>query len=487
MRHDPCMTDLFARRPATEPWLRFYAPGVPREVAVSPVTLPGLLDDAARRFRFRTALSCQGRRTGFRSLRRAAVRSAAALDRLGVRRGDRVAVLLPDCPEMVVMCHAVWRLGAVVVPGDPADPGRAVAGAVAAVVPRESGPEVARAGRHTALSVVVTVEVAAPRRAGAGATPRDGAPAGVDGAHSSAYGASRTFSARGPGTAHRQPREAARLLAYRDLDRRPGYRWGATGERSRTGGPLPDDVAVVLPRRDGASLTLRHRHLVVAAHQIRAWHPEAAERRVRLLSLVPLREPHGLALGVAAAALTGACTVLLPDGDAATALRAARRAAPTVLAASPARLRRLLERPAHEQEALATVRTVVTGPLDAVTGERLRSVLDARVVEAYGPGAAAGVALANPATADARSGTVGIPLPGTQVRIAVEGALAAEALPGHAGELLLRGPQIGDVPGLLPGGWLRTGRLAVCGPDGFVTLLDRRDDDGGPDGAARQR
>ncbi|MGY0020378.1 AMP-binding protein [Streptomyces sp. YJ-C3] len=481
------MTDLFARRPVTAPWLRFYAPGVPPDLSVPPVTLPDLLDDAARRFRFRAALSCQGRRTGFRALRRAAVRCAAALDRLGVGRGDRVAVLLPDCPELVVLCHAVWRLGAVVVPGNPADPGRAVAGAVVAVVPRERGPETARAGRYAALSVVVTVEVG--RRGGPGARRRGGIPAGsvsrasltAGGAPPRPRGPSRTTSARGPGTAPRQPRQAPTLVAYHDLDRRD-----AADDRSRAGGPLPEDIAVVLPRRDGTSVTLRHRHLAAAAHQIRAWHPESAQRSARLLSLVPLSGPHGLALGVAAAALTGACTVLVPDGDPATALRAARRAAPTVLAASPARLRLLMERPAHEREALATVRTVVTGPLDAVTGERLRAALDVRVVEAYGPTAAAGIALANPATADARSGTAGIPLPGTEVRIAVEGALAAEALPGHAGELLLRGPQFGDVPGLMPGGWLRTGRLAMCGPDGFVTLLDARGGDDGPGGAARR-
>ncbi|MFF9661505.1 AMP-binding protein [Streptomyces althioticus] len=126
--------------------------------------------------------------------------------------------------------------------------------------------------------------------------------------------------------------------------------------------------------------------------------------------------------------------------------------------------------------ALATVRPVVTAPLDAATGERLRAALDARVVEAYGPAAAAGVALANPPTADARPGTAGLTVPRTRARIAVEGFPDVDVLPDHAGELLLRGPQIGDHPGRTAGSWLRTGLLAVRGPDGFVTLL--RDGDG---------
>lgn len=62
-------------------------------------------------------------------------------------------------------------------------------------------------------------------------------------------------------------------------------------------------------------------------------------------------------------------------------------------------------------------------------------------------------------------------MPRTRARIAVEGFPDVDVLPGHAGELLLRGPQIGDHPGRPAGGWLRTGLLAVRGPDGFVTLL----------------
>ncbi|NEA85819.1 AMP-binding protein, partial [Streptomyces sp. SID14436] len=121
------MTDLFERRPAEEPGLRFYAPGVPWPLPVPRETLPDLLDGAARRYGGRTALVAPGHRIGFRVLRRAAARLAPALTRLGLRRGDHLALLLPDCPEAVVLCHAAWRLGVTVVPGDIDAPGRALA------------------------------------------------------------------------------------------------------------------------------------------------------------------------------------------------------------------------------------------------------------------------------------------------------------------------------------------------------------------------
>ncbi|XMA39143.1 AMP-binding protein [Streptomyces albogriseolus] len=499
------MTDLFERRPPEEPGLRFYASGVPWHLPVPRDTLPDLLDAAAQRYGARTALTSRGNRTGFRALRRAAARIAPALSRLGLRRGDHLAMLLPDCPQAVVLCHAAWRLGAVVVPGRPSGPRRALAHAVVAVVPQERLGEIAASGDRGFLRAVVTVETEPARRAGAARTGRrrDAGPraADVPGEQPPA-GLARTVAALRPApdaryipaqrtgsagpygaTAARDPRPRrgpVDIVAYRDLERRPPDRPDSARDWDWTGGPEPDDVAVLVHRRDGTRVSLRHRNIVAAAHQVVAWQAAPAPRKPRLLSLVPLSDTRGIVL-VTAALLAGARTVLVPDGDPFAALRAARRHAPTVLVASPADLRRLLERPAHEREALATVRTVVTAPLDAATGERLRAALDARVVEAYGPAAAAGVALANPPTADARPGTAGLTVPRTRARIAVEGFPDVDVLPGHAGELLLRGPQIGDHPGRPAGGWLRTGLLAVRGPDGFVTLLG---DGGGRDGAA---
>ncbi|WP_306319723.1 MULTISPECIES: AMP-binding protein [unclassified Streptomyces] len=395
------------------------------------LALPALLDDAARRHGARTALIGPGRRrTGFRALRRSAVRVAAGLARLGVRPGERVALLLPDCRESVVVCHAVWRLGAVVVPLDPARRW-ADTSAVVVVAPRGAATEVSRAWRGAALRAVVAVDGDAAQEVVQGDAREDA-----------------------PGV----------CVGYGDLDTRHA-------SAPLPAGPAPGDLAVVLHPRDGTPVGLRHRNLVAAARQLAAWHGESGGR---VMSLVPVHRAQGLVLTVLAPLLTGSRTVLAPRDPAPLAvLRAARRRAPTLLAAPPAALRGLLDRPAHEREALATVRTILTAPLDPGTGDRARAALDARVVEAYGPEAAAGVALANPPSADARPGTVGLPLPGTEVRIAVEGVPEVDVLPGHAGELLLRGPQLGHTTGLLVGGWLRTGRLAVRGPDGYVTLLGR--------------
>ncbi|MEV0522620.1 AMP-binding protein [Streptomyces sp. NPDC050439] len=405
------------------PWLRFYAAGVPHRLHVPDVTLPELLDAAARR---------HGGRSGFRGLHRAVGECADTLRTLGIRHGDRVALVLPNCPWFAVAWHAVLRLGAVVVAIDPAAPREVLrhqlgdSGAVLVVAGAAVRERLDAARVDTFVREVITV-------------PIDG---------------------EWPGRGHIR-----------------------MAPRPKTGGegPRPGDLAVLAHvTADGPAAMLTHANLVAAAHQQALWQTRLRGGRETALAVTPLWRPHGLLFGLITPLLTGARTVLLPDPGPEVLLRTARRRKVTLLAAEPADCRRLLRRPAHELEALATVRTWLTGPLDAEAADRVRASVDAVLVEGYGLPEAAGALLANPRGANARPGTAGLPLPGTEVRIGQEGAPGVELPPGRAGELLVRGPQVcagywGDpaesARRLLPGGWLRTGDIAVLSPDGYVTVL----------------
>ncbi|GAA3130862.1 AMP-binding protein [Streptomyces rectiviolaceus] len=405
------------------PWLRFYAAGVPHRLHVPDVTLPGLLDAAAQR---------HGGRSGFRGLHRAVGACADTLRTRGIRRGDRVALVLPNCPWFAVAWHAVLRLGAVVVAIDPEASRQALrhqladSGAVLVIAGAAVGERLDAVRGGTYVRDVVTV-------------PVDGEWPG--------HGRMRKPVRWKPGGGGAEPRDPA-VLAY------------VTAE--------------------GPAAMLTHANLVAAAHQLALWHPQLRDGQETALAVTPLWRPHGLLFGLTAPLLTGTRTVLLPTPEPQVLLRTARRRKATLLSAEPADCRRLLQRPAHELEALATVRTWLTGTLDAGTADRIRDSVDAVLVEGHGVPDAAGAVLANPRGANARPGTSGLPLPGTEVRIGQEGAPEVELPPGHAGELLVRGPQVcagywGDPAEtgrrLLPGGWLRTGDIAVLGPDGYVTVI----------------
>ena len=102
-----------------KPWLQWYAPGVPAEVQVPNVPVTTLLDNAVARFPRRTALVFLGRKMSYRELGRSVDRFAWALGSLGVRKGDRVALMLPNCPQQVIAFFAVLRRGAIVVMHNP--------------------------------------------------------------------------------------------------------------------------------------------------------------------------------------------------------------------------------------------------------------------------------------------------------------------------------------------------------------------------------
>ncbi|WP_409055819.1 AMP-binding protein [Streptomyces sp. SYP-A7185] len=430
------MTEPQLTAPDPAPWLRFYAAGVPHRLHVPDVTLPGLLDAAARR---------HGRRSGFRELRSAVATCAETLRARGVRHGDRVALALPNCPWFAVAWHAVLRLGAVVVAIDPTASRQALrhqladSGAVVVIAGEAVGERLGAVRGDTCVREVVTVPLdeQGPRASRAG-RPRRSRPGG------------------------------------------PPYPGDGRG-------PAPGDLAVLAyVAAEGPAAMLTHANVVAAAHQLVLWHPQLRDGRETALAVTPLWRPHGMLFGLAAPLLTGTRAVLLPAAGPQALLRTARRRKVTLLSAEPADCRRLLQCPAHELEALASVRTWLTGTLDAGTADGLRDAVDAVLVEGYGVPEAAGAVLANPRGANARPGTSGLPLPGTEVRIGQEGAPGLASPAGHAGELLVRGPQVcagywGDPAEtgrrLLPGGWLRTGAVAVLSPDGYVTVIGDTDPD----------
>jgi len=101
------------------PWLAAYAPGVPHEITEPTETLSDMMEASAKRYGRHIALDFFGATTSYEELREQISRGANGLRKLGVSPGDRVALVLPNCPQHVVAFYAVLRLGAIVVEHNP--------------------------------------------------------------------------------------------------------------------------------------------------------------------------------------------------------------------------------------------------------------------------------------------------------------------------------------------------------------------------------
>jgi len=460
------------------PWLRFYPPGVPVGVNVPPLPVNVLLDEAARDFGKTPAMAFLGRATTYRRLASAVDLFAGSLAELGVRRGDRVALVLPNCPQFVIAFFAALRLGAVVVPLDPQLGADGLRDRLGDCAPR--------------VTLVVddaydTVVGAMARGASAGqlvvTTLVEGASFGVRVGLRIPLPRARRLRRLVGG---RVLRGDEKVLFFDEiLEGSPGSVQPASLDAER-------DLAVVLytagttGRPRGAMLT--HANIVAAACQAALWDPHIERGTEATLVATPMHTPYGLLMGLVGGVFAASTLILLPDDDPEFIARFARAWGPSTFPATPATYHRIV-RWGHRSRARRALRTVRTSlsfghVLSDGLAAELRKVTGVRGVEGYGLAETCGVALANPLNANARPGTAGVPLPGTEIKI-VDDRDPTEIVPaGSAGELAIKGPQVcrgywnrpSESVAAMRGGWLLTGDIAMMSPDGYITVIDRKSD-----------
>jgi len=450
--------------------LSSYAPGVPSEIEPVTQTLPDMLDEAVRTHPSRPALEFFGAVTTYRDLGREVARAAEGLRRLGVVAGDRVALILPNCPQHIVAFYAVQRLGAIVVEHNP----------------RYTAPELRHQFEVHHARVAVVWDAVADTVAD---FPADIRP-------------SHIVAVRMIDAMPRRTRLALRLPVKKARDARNALsaRPWAKGVRAwaelassrplarRHPRPAVDDVAA-LQFTSGTTGTpkaaiLTHRNLRSNAAQSAAWVPDLVPGREVFYAVLPLFHAYGLTLCLTTALSVGARIVLFPTFDVGMTLDAIRRTPPTFLAAVPPIYDALARATAREGVDLSSLRNAISGAMSLPPSTVLRweEATGGLIVEGYGMTESSPISLGNPMGPRRRPGTVGVPFPSTEIRVVDPADPARDLQVGEEGELLVRGPQVfqgyWNQPGetataLLAGGWLRTGDIVAVDADGFVTVVDR--------------
>lgn len=455
-----------------KPWLNAYAEGVPHEIDEVTQTLPEMLRQSAKKHAKRTALEFFGARTSYADLDERVRRAAAGLRSLGVRKGDRVALVLPNCPQHVVAFYAALRVGAIVVEHNPL------------YTPRELRHQFED---HGATFAIVWNKVADT----VAAFPSDVRPAHILTVDlTRAMPAAQRLALRLPVRRARDARAALTAKAPRGR----GIREWESIERSRplprrAPGPELDDIALLqytsgtTGEPKGAMLT--HRNLRANAMQGRAWLPGLREGEETVYGVLPLFHAYGMTLCLTFAMGIGAKLVLFPTFDVGLVSTAVRKSPPTFLPAVPPIYDRLTRAASRDGLDLSTVRFAISGAmsLPVSTVARWEEVTGGLLVEGYGMTETSPVALGNPVGPTRRPGTVGVPFPSTTIRVVDPDDPQIDVAAGDPGELLIHGPQVFSgywgrpeetAETLLPGGWVRTGDIVTVSEDGFVTVVDRR-------------
>ncbi|GAB2758776.1 long-chain-fatty-acid--CoA ligase [Nocardioides pakistanensis] len=455
--------------PAERPWAASYAPGVPLDLELPSESLVDLLDSSVRRFGDRAALDFFGATTSYARLGEQVARAAEALRRLGVEKGDRVALVLPNCPQHVVAFYAALRIGAVVVEHNPLYTAEELEYQLADHRPRivvawdKVAPRVREIGSRIDVRAVLAVSL-----------PK-------------ALPATKRLALRLPVPAARKAREAMTAPA-------PGIPgWEATVARSAPisaehPGPSEHDLALLqytggtTGRPKAAMLT--HRNLRSNAAQGRAWLPGLHDGQEVVYAALPLFHAYGLTLCLTFGLSVGATLVLFPRFDVDMVLDAMRRRPATFLPAVPPIYERLAHGAREQGVDLTSIRFALSGAmaLPPSTAELWETATGGVLVEGYGMTETSPVALGNPAAESRRIGTIGVPFPNTEARITDRDDPSRLLPAGEAGELQVRGPQVFSgywqrpeetAATVLEDGWIRTGDVVVMDEHGFFTLVDR--------------
>lgn len=456
------------------PWHRFYHPAIPRELPEPAEPLPAFLRASALRYPHRPAVVLATPRfdavLSYRALEQESNRFAQALGGLGIRRGDRVAVALPNLPQYAVAAYGILKAGAILVQVNPLYRGEELAfllrdsGARAAVTLARLYGEVAAVRRRTALQHVILTTVG------------DYFPP----VWRLLYAA---LQARRHGDV--VPRDSG-VVPWRSLL--------ATAPPRPPGVPVsPGDLAVLqytggtTGRPRGAMLS--HRALAANALQAITWFPGLREGHECILCVAPLFHAYGLlvlngGLRLAATLLM----VLMRMFDARLVAQQVPRWRPTVFPGVPAMYLAMTRLKDVARYDLQSIRLCLSGaaPLPGEVAEAFERLTGARVVEAYGLTEAGPLVTANPIWegGERRPGSIGIPLPSTDARV-VDLETGTRVLPpGEPGELMVRGPQLmegywnapEETAAALRDGWLFTGDVATMDADGFFYIVDRKKD-----------
>jgi long-chain acyl-CoA synthetase len=445
---------------AQRPWLRHYDYWVPHHMAYPRRPLHEILDTAAIDAPDRPATAFLGATLTFQQIKDRSDRLATALAGFGLAKGDRVGIMLPNCPQYIVAAFAVLRHGAIVVNINPT------------YTPRE----VLSVANDSAIRFLITLDVLAPLVL---AVRSQTSLEQIIVTSLGEYSASAAPPPRVDGTVCLA--EAIGAVATPELVRTV---------------ISPDDLAVLqytggttgTPK--GAMLT--HANIFANVVQAETFMYRSRERGVaRYLLVIPYFHIYAFTVGMMKGLWVGALQVLLPKYDVEQVLAAIRDYRPTYFPAVPTVFVSLLNHPRAKEFGLEHVRHFNSGgaPCPVEVIEQWERTFGRQLSEGYGLSETSPTTHSTPQLAERKPGTIGVPMPDTDVKV-VDVETGARELPvGEAGELCIAGPQVmkgywqrldetqhalrTHADGRV---WFHTGDIGRMDEDGFWTIVQRKKD-----------
>lgn len=464
-----------------KPWLAHYEEGTPAQIDVPHYPITQDLIENARCHPDHPALIYGSvveplgnllldREISFRQLCDLTARFAAGLQALGVKKGDRVVIHLPNCPQFVMAYYAILMIGAIAVPANPEYVARELkyqmndSGAETIITLSLTYPTVKQIRAETLLKRVIVTNV------------KEHFPRLLKFLFS-------TFKEKKEGH-------------YQDISGDADTLWLQDVLKSAQPHPAPVEInmgdTAVLMYTGGTTGTIKgaqltHRNLQANAVQIRHWFPNLNEGEEMILAALPFYHSYGMTTCMNLGIRTCTTNVLIVNPRVtAHSLKSIDKHGAGFYPGVPAFYIAIINHPNIDSYRLKSIKACISGAaaLPEKVQQEFEFITGGRLVEGYGLSEAAPVTHANPVFGERRNGTIGLPLPSTEAKIVDIETGLQELPPGETGEMILRGPQVMkgywqkpiETAYALRNGWLYTGDIARMDKNGYFQIVDRKKD-----------
>ncbi|MGB8779187.1 MAG: long-chain fatty acid--CoA ligase [Candidatus Bathyarchaeia archaeon] len=453
--------------PAEKPWFKFWPEGVRKHIDFPEIPLHGLLAETAGKFPEHTAIVYFNKTMTYRDLKQFSDRFATALDGLGVKKGDKVAIFLPNIPQFIISYYGISEIGAI----------------ETAISPLYKEREVEHQLNDSEAETVVVLDALYPMlEKGLASTKvkrvivtsfKEYMPAGTAFLGSLLKKIPSHRVERGPNIYFFQE-----LLSKYDanppkVDINPKedlavlqYTGGTTG----------------IPK--GAMLT--HMNLVSNALCCVEW-LRGTRGEDTYLVVVPLFHIYGMTTSMNTPICMAGRMVLLPGHDATSTFQAIQRHKVTVFCGAPTMYSMLLAHPDCKKYDLGSIRFCISGsaPLPPEVQKNWMEATGGVLVEGYGLTESSPVTHCNPLDKSMKTvkvGSIGLPWPDTEAKVMDIETGEKELSPSETGELVVKGPQVmkgywkmpEETAAVLRNGWLYTGDVGNVDEDGYFYITDRK-------------
>lgn len=447
-------------------WHKAYMPGISANYSFKELTMPEFLTQSAGRFPDHTALVFNGRKISFTGLEILVNRFADGLKRIGVSRGDRIALLMPNIPQMVISFYAAWRIGAIPVPNNPL------------YTDKELEYQLNNCGATHLISLdLLTPRMLALRSATAIRT--------IITAHINDY----------------LPFPVRQLFPFLKRDMYCRYKSEESYYQlldivemgSADFVPYQNDLAdtAIIPYTGGTTgvskgTVLTHANISYITQIISDWLIGTEDGKESELAIFPFFHMAGFTAVMNVCIYKGWTDILIPRPEPKTVVDLTLKHKPTIFLAVPTIYTGILADSRFTNADLSHIKVFFSGaaPLALDTIKALEKAANVPIVEGYGMTESTTIVTLTPCGGKLKPGSVGVPVPETDLRI-VDLETGEQDLPiGEAGEIIVKGPQIlseyfnmpQETQDSIRNGWFYTGDIGKMDKEGFLYIVDRKKD-----------